>query len=88
MPALADEAAEQVQHLDHAQRVDRGRRLVEDQDVGILDQRVGDAEPLEHAPRVGVDPVIGPGGQPDLVEDLVDRRLGELALSMRLRRAV
>ena len=42
-PALADEATEQVEDLHDAERVDRGRRLVEDQDVGLLDQRIGDA---------------------------------------------
>ena len=49
-----------------------GRRLVEDQEVGRLDQRVGDAEALAHAARVGLDRGRRPGGQPDLVEDLVD----------------
>ena len=58
-----------------ADRVDRRRRLVEDQDVGILDQRVGDAEALEHAARVRVDAVVGAIGHADLLEDLVDLRL-------------
>ena len=49
---LPDERPEQIEDLGDAERVDRGRRLVEDQDVRILDQGVGDAEPLEHAPRV------------------------------------
>ena len=43
---------------------------------GDLHQRVGDAEPLEHAPRVRVDARIGALGHADLLEDLVDRRLG------------
>ena len=74
--ALVDQPAQQVEDLDDADRVDRRRRLVEDQQVGRLDQGVGDAEPLAHAARVGVDPVVGAVGQPDLLEDLVDRVLG------------
>ena len=85
-PALADEPAQQVEDLDDAERVDRGRRLVEDQDVGILDEGIGDAEPLEHAPRVRVDRVVG-ARQADLVEDLVDRLLRQLR-GIRLSRAV
>ena len=51
---LPNERAEQVQHFDDAEGVDRGRRLVQDQDVGVLHQGVGDAEALEHAPRVRI----------------------------------
>ena len=38
------------QDVGHAGRVDRRGRLVEDHDRGILDQRVGQAEALAHAP--------------------------------------
>ena len=70
-----DEAPEELEDLGDAERVDRRGRLVEDQDVGILDQRVGDAEALEHAPRVLLGLVVGPGRQADLLERLVDRRI-------------
>jgi hypothetical protein len=76
--AIADEAPQQVEDLDDAERVDRRRRLVEDQDVGVFHESVRDAEALEHAPRVRLDLVVGSGGQADLLEDLLDRRLGEL----------
>ena len=76
---LVDELAQEVEDLDDAERIDRGRRLVEDQQVRRLDQRVGDAEPLAHAARVLLDRVVGPIGQPDLLEDLVDGRLGLVA---------
>ena len=74
--AFVDELAQQVQDLDDAERVDRGRRLVEDEQVRRLDQRVGDAEPLAHAARVGLDRIVRPVGQADVGEDLVDGRLG------------
>jgi hypothetical protein len=76
---LMGQAPKQVEHLDHADRVDGGRRLIEDEQVGILDQRIGDAQPLEHAPRIRLDERIGPIAQTDLDEDLVDGRLGDIA---------
>ena len=72
--ALVDEPPQQLEDLDHAERVDRGGRLVEDEQVGRLDEGVGDAEPLAHAARVGLDRVVGAIGEADLREDLVDRR--------------
>src|SRR4029079_19225966 len=41
--------------------------------VRILDQGVRDAEPLEHASRIGVGPVVRPGGEYDGLDRLVDR---------------
>ncbi len=73
---LRDQLAQQVEDLGHAERVDRGRRLVEDEDVRILDQRIGDPESLEHASRVFLGVVVGPVGQTHLLERLVDRVLG------------
>ena len=70
--ALVDEPAQQLEDLDDADRVDRGGRLVEDQEVGRLDQGIGDAEPLAHAAGVGADPVVRAVGEADLGEDLVD----------------
>ena len=79
-PAIPDERPEEVEDLAHAKRVDRGRRLVEDQDVGILDQGIGDAEPLEHPSRIGLRRVVASGGQADLLKNLVDRGLRQLPL--------
>ena len=77
--ALVDEGAEEVEDLDHPERVDGGRRLIEDEDVGRLHQRVGDAEALLHATRIRFDAVVGAVGQADLIEDLVHRRFGLFA---------
>ena len=57
--ALVDEAPEQREQLLDARRVDRDRRLVEDQDRRLLDQGVGDAQPLAHAAGVGVGALVG-----------------------------
>ena len=76
---LADELAHQLEHLGDTDGVDRDRRLVEDQDVGILDQRVGDAQPLPHASRVRVHPGVGPVRQAHLREHVVDLGFGRLA---------
>ena len=46
-PQLAEELAQ----LDPGARVQAGRRLVEDQDGGVVDERMGQAEALLHAPR-------------------------------------
>src|SRR5207248_4808948 len=49
------------------------RRLVEDQERGILQERRRDPEPLPHPERVGLHPVIGPGRETDLLEHTGDR---------------
>ena len=75
--ALGDEAPEQREQLLDARRVDRDRRLVEDEDRRLLDQGVGDAEALAHAARVRLGLLVGGVVEPDLVEQLVDPRLGD-----------
>ena len=70
-----DERPDEAQDLGDALRVDRDGRFVEDEDVGRLHQRVGDPEALAHAARIRLDESSATTGQPDLVEDLVDRPL-------------
>ena len=77
---VAAERLEQLEDLLDADRVDRGRRFVEDQDVGVLDECVGDPEPLAHAARVRPDLVAAAIREADLAEDLVDRLLRGLAV--------
>ena len=43
--------AEQLAQLDARARVEAGRRLVEQQHRRVVDERVGEAQPLLHAPR-------------------------------------
>ena len=57
-PALA-EVADQLADLPDAGRVEAVGRLVEDQQVGRLEQRRRDGEPLLHPERVGLEAVLG-----------------------------
>ena len=51
-------AADQRAHLAHALRVEPVGGLVEDQQLGVAEQRGGDAEALLHAERVGAVAVV------------------------------
>ena len=51
--------AEQVAHPPDAGRVEAVGRLVEDEDLGVAEQRVGDAQPLPHAEGVVAEPAVG-----------------------------
>ena len=65
--------------------VEPGGRLVEDQQVGIGDERPGDGEPPLHAARQRVDPVVGPLGQLGELEQLLgplpDHLLGQVEVA-------
>ena len=51
--------ADQVADLADLDRVEPGGRLVEDQDVGVVDQRLGQADPLAEPSReVAEDPAL------------------------------
>ncbi len=54
---------DEQQQLAHALGVDVHRRLVEDQDRRVLDQRVGEPEPLAHAPREAADLAVAVVGR-------------------------
>ena len=58
MPLSASDA-DQRAHVAHARRVEPGRRLVEQQQPRLADQRAGDAEALAHAVRVAADAILG-----------------------------
>ena len=49
-PAFAlDERSHQLTELDHSGRVETVRRLVEDEQLGLVEKSPGDTEPLAHA---------------------------------------
>ena len=88
--ALVGEAADEHAHVAHPGRVEAGRRLVEQQQLRVAQQRGGDAEPLAHAVRVAADPVAGAIGELDRLQRLVDSQRCpaaiEAASSSRFRR--
>lgn len=71
--------AETVEEGDHPaplHRVEAGQRLVEDQDLGVVDECTGDLHPLPHALRELPDRLRSGVGQFDLVECPGRRRSG------------
>jgi hypothetical protein len=63
-------------------RIERGRRLVDQQQVGVLLQGAGDADTLALTAGQGVGALVHMVGQPDTVEQpvgVLDRLRGELA---------
>src|SRR4051812_14493981 len=71
-PAASGLCAQQVTHPADARWVEAVGGLVEDQDLGIAEQRRGDREALAHPHRVALDASVSRSAQPDVLEDLVD----------------
>ena len=71
---VAGEPADEVAHVAHAGRVEAGRRLVEQQQPRLAQQRRRDPEPLAHPVRVAADAVLRAVAQLDDLEHLVDAR--------------
>lgn len=59
-----------VEHLFAADGVKRRHRLVEDDDLGVVHERLGDAKPLLHAARIGGDAPVFGVCQPDELQQL------------------
>ena len=66
---LAPQLAHQVEDLAATDRVEGADGLVEEEDGGRADERLGDAQPLAHPARVGDGPAVGRIGQADPGED-------------------
>jgi hypothetical protein len=58
-----------------ADRVDPDGRLVQEQHLGLVQQAAGDVQPLPHPPRVALDALLLPAGQPRELQQLADARL-------------
>ncbi len=83
---VVGEIAHQLQHLVAPLRVHAVGRLVEEQQVGIVHQRLRQLDPLLHAGRVGLDVAIARLAEADVEEHLVRalhgvhaRQAGQLA---------
>ena len=70
-PPTPTKIAQQLADLHDAGGVEAVRRLVEDQQLGVGQQRCGDAEALLHAEREPLDRLPVPAGQADLRDDRV-----------------
>ena len=75
------QAAEELEHLQPARRVERAGRLVGKQQRRLVDERAGDRESLTLAARQRAGSVVRPLGEPQQVEQVASARLGGLALS-------
>ena len=76
MPGRRDpHPLDQLPELPTRQRIDTGRRLVEDQQIGIVDQRAAKAELLPHPARQLLCRAVGERREPGAVEQLGDAPL-------------
>ena len=66
--ARCAQLGDQREEVAPALRVERADGLVEDQQAGLGDERLGDPEPLAHPARVAGDPAVGGIGEADLLE--------------------
>ena len=88
---LCAEIADQLEHLVAALRVHAVGRLVEEQQVGIVDERLRQLDALLHAGRVGLDVAVARLAEADVVQHLVralhrvDRAAGRPARRSRRR---
>ena len=84
---LAD-LGEQVQEAVALFRIQTGGRLIDDDQRGVADQRLRDAEPLAHAAREPRQRVVPDVPQVDLVQQRLDRLPPLAALAMPLSTAM
>ena len=64
--------AEQLAQLDPGARVQAGGRLVEEEHLGVVDEGVGQAQPLLHAARQGLDVRVALVAQVDQLQEVAD----------------
>jgi len=70
-PSLVGEVAQQLAHPADALGVQAVHRLVEQEDVGVAEQRGGDPEPVPHAQGEPPHPVVGHRLEADHLDDVV-----------------
>ena len=73
---VGPDAVDQLPELAARQRIDAGGRLVEDQQVRVVDQSAAQAELLLHAAGQLAGRPVGEASQPDTVQQLGDAALG------------
>ena len=65
---------EQVDQVHPLSGIETGERFVEDEDLGVVDDRLGDLDALTHALRERRQPTVVAGIQVDLVQGACGRR--------------
>ena len=73
-PCSPAQRAQQLADLDDAGGVERVGRLVEDEQLGTVQQRPGEGEPLLVAEREHLGAPVGEPAEPQQLDDLGDRR--------------
>ena len=68
-----DEGIDQLEHLGPTIGIEPVRRLVEDQQLGPMRDRLGELDALAHAGRVALDGPVARLAQPHAIERLVCR---------------
>ena len=79
--AARAQLADDVAHEQAAERIEARRRLVEEDERGLVEQRLGEADALQHALAVAAQLAVGGVEQVDAREQLVDARLERRARS-------
>ena len=74
-----DQVGDRRAQLARADGVDADRRLVEEHDLGVVEDAARDVQSLAHAARVALDALLLPALQPDELEHLVDAHALRLA---------
>ena len=69
---LLDQRSEGSAKLPGTNRIDSRRRLVEEEDIGVVHQRAGDVQPLPHATGICLHMVSLPASQADQFDELRD----------------
>jgi hypothetical protein len=72
----AAEVADQLAHLDDLGRVEAVGGLVQDQEAGLVEQRLGDRDPLAIAARQLADLEPPDGPEPEALDHALDRGAG------------
>jgi len=75
--ALVAEATQETPDIPDAGGIEAVGRLVENQQLRVLQERRRQPEALLHPQRIGSQAIVGPIGQADAVQRVVNGRLGD-----------
>jgi hypothetical protein len=73
--AIPGQSGDQLQKLLAADRIESGGRLVEQEHAGFFDERLGEADLLDHPRGERAKPPVGDGSQAEQLDQLLDATL-------------